>query len=259
MNRLPTFHYQIRGPEGAPWLTFIPGIGNDASFWDEQADALATRFRVLTFDPWGHGHSPEPPADCHFADLLAGIVQLWDALDIPRSHLVGLGFGGSQALALGLDYPQRVGRIAAFCCRPRQPDDRRDFWRARCTAARQEGIGKLTDITVDRWLRPEFRLAHPEVDQRLRTMMKGTSLAGYVAYVQGFIEMDFSARFAELAAPTLLVAAELDHGGGPVDAMREMAAQNPNARLAILEGVGHIVNHEAPQQVQRLLDDFFGD
>ncbi|MBB1606091.1 MULTISPECIES: alpha/beta fold hydrolase [unclassified Pseudomonas] len=257
MNRLPTFHYLVEGPEGAPWLTFIPGIGNDASFWEEQAHVLASRFRVLRFDPWGHGRSPQPPEACRFADILAGIVQLWDELDIPRSHVVGLGFGGSQALALGLDHPRRIGRIAAFCCRPRQPDDRRDFWRARCQAARDQGIARLADVTVDRWLRPEFRLAHPEVDERLRRMMKATSLAGYLAYVEAFIEMDFSARFAELAVPTLLVAAEHDHGGGPVEAMREMAACNPHTRLAVLEGAGHIVNHEAPRQVQRLLDDFF--
>ena len=122
---------------------------------------------------------------------------------------------------------------------------------------RDQGIARLADVTVDRWLRPEFRLAHPEVDERLRRMMKGTSLAGYLAYVEAFIEMDFSDRFAELAAPTLLVAAEHDHGGGPVDAMREMAASNSHTRLVVLEGAGHIVNHEVPREVLCLLDDFF--
>ncbi|UVE19194.1 alpha/beta hydrolase [Pseudomonas sp. LS44] len=259
MKALPTFNHVVEGPQGAPWLTFIPGIGNDAGFWAEQAAALATHFRVLRFDPWGHGHSPAPPQDCRFADIREGVVQLWDSLGIQRSGLVGLGFGGSLALALGIEHPERVERIAAFCCRPRQPDDRRDFWRARCEAAQAQGIDKLADVTVDRWLSADFRAAHPDVDQLLRQMMKNTTLDGYLAYVQAFIEMDFSARFSELRVPTLLVAGEHDHGGGPVPDMQAMAEQNPHSTLAIIAGVGHIGNHEAPAEVKRLLRQFFVD
>lgn len=257
MNTLPSFHHLISGPENAPWLTFIPGIGNDVSFWAEQAEALSGRYRVLCFDPWGHGDSPNPPENCRFADIVQGIVGLWDALGIQCTSVVGLGFGGSLGLALGIEYPQRVERLAAFCCRPRQPDDRRDFWRARLELAQTQGIAKLADMTVDRWLSEAFRAAHPKTDLALRQMMKRTSLEGYLAYVSAFIEMDLEDVFATLSVPTLLVAAEHDHGGGPVPAMREMAERNPHTSLQVIEGVGHICNHEAPAQVARTLDAFF--
>lgn len=257
MKTLPTFHHVISGPENAPCLTFIPGIGNDAEFWAEQAAGLSAHFRVLRFDPWGHGHSPPPPQSCNFADIRDGVVQLWDRLGIERGAVVGLGFGGSLALALGLEYPERVTRIAAFCCRPRQPDDRREFWRGRCDAAQTQGIDKLADVTVDRWLSADFRTNHPQVDSLLRSMMKNTSLEGYLAYVHAFIEMDFSARFPDLRVPTLLVAAEHDHGGGPVTDMQAMAAQNPNTELQVIANVGHICNHEAPAEVEQLLHRFF--
>lgn len=257
MKALPTFHHVISGPANAPCLTFIPGIGNDAQFWAEQAASLSAHFRVLRFDPWGHGHSPAPPQDCSFAAIRDGIVQLWDSLGITRSAVVGLGFGGSLALALGLEYPERVTRIAAFCCRPRQPDDRREFWRGRCDAAQTRGMDALSDATVDRWLSIDFRTRHPQVDHLLRAMMKNTTLDGYLAYVRAFIEMDFSERLPQLHVPTLLVAAEHDHGGGPVADMQAMAAQNPHFELQVINGVGHICNHEAPAQVERLLQRFF--
>ena len=257
MKALPTFHHILEGPQDAPWLTFIPGIGNDAGFWAAQAAALARRFRVLRFDPWGHGRSPAPPADCRFADIRDGVLQLWNSLAIERSGVVGLGFGGSLALALGIEHPARVERIAAFCCRPRQPDERRAFWRARCEAAQTQGMDRLADATVERWLSADFRARHPDVDRLLRQMMKDTTLPGYLAYVRAFIEMDFSARFAELRVPTLLVAGEHDHGGGPVADMQAMAASNPHTRLAVIAGVGHICNHEAPAEVERLLRQFF--
>lgn len=253
---LPSFNYQVAGPAGAPWVTFIPGIGNDATFWGAQADALADTCRVLTFDPWGHGDSPPPPPRCTFEDVVNGLRQLWDDAGIARSSTVGLGFGGSVALAIGLDTPERVERVVACCCRPRQPDDRRDFWRKRIEAARSQGMSALADATVDRWLSAEFRARRPEVDARLRTMMKRTTIEGYSAYVGAFIEMDFDARLGEIAVPTLLVAAEHDHGGGPVDAMRAMAARIPGATLEVVAGSGHICNHEAPEAVEALLRRF---
>jgi 3-oxoadipate enol-lactonase len=162
LRALPSFHHQVAGPADAPWLTFIPGIGNDASFWAAQAEVLSDRFRVLTFDPWGHADSPAPPDPCGFAQVLDGIVQLWDQLGVARSSVVGLGFGGSVALALGLDHPLRVDRIVACCCRPRQPDDRRDFWRARREAALTQ-MASLADATVDRWLSAAFQIGRAHV------------------------------------------------------------------------------------------------
>ncbi len=253
MRDYPSFNYRVAGPEGAPWITFIPGIGNDGSFWAQQAEALAGEFQVLTFDPWGHGDSPAPPEKCGFDDTVAGIVGLWDALRIKRSSIVGLGFGGSTALALGLKYPERIQQVVACACRPRQPDNRRDFWRDRMQKAQNGGLEKLGDITVDRWLSEEFRHAHPEVDQRLRAMIKRTTPDGYCAYVGSFIEMDFEADLEKLSVPVVLVAAEFDHGGGPVEDMVAMSKRIPGAQLEVVQGSGHIVNHEKPEEVTNIL------
>lgn len=38
--------------------------------------------------------------------------------------------------------------------------------------------------------------------------------------------------------------------------MQAMAAQCPAATLRVIAGVGHICNHEAPAEVERLLNDF---
>ena len=253
---LPLFAHETRGPSGAPWVTFVPGIGNDRTFWQGQAAQLAQDFQVLLLDPWGHGDSPPPPAACTFADIAMGILALWDHLAIEQSALVGLGFGGSLALYLAATSPRRVSRVAALCCRPRQPDDRRAFWRDRSTKAAELGIPAITQITVDRWLNEGFRTSHPEIDSALREAMNRTSLAGYRAYADAFAEMDFTAHLGGITCPVRLVAAEHDHGGGPAQAMADLAGQIAGAELTVIPGSGHICVAEAPQVVAEILSEF---
>lgn len=255
---LPALYHRTWGKPDGPWVTFIPGIGNDHSFWQAQADALSQSHRVLVFDPWGHGLSPEPPSPCSFDTVLAGIRQLWASLGIRRSHVVGLGFGGSVALALAARAPDAVDKAVACCCRTRQPDDRREFWRKRIQAAMRD-MPALADVTVDRWLSEAFRAARPDVDERLRAMIKRTTPAGYQAYVQAFVDMDLDADVPRIARPVLLIAAEHDHGGGPVPDMRALAQRLPDARLFIVEDSGHICNHEQPDVVTAQIEAFLGD
>lgn len=253
---LPLFSHTLVGAEGAPVVTFVPGIGNDEGFWAAQAKALSEQFRVLTFAPWGHGDSPAPPSDAiSFQTCLDGVLNLWDALGIEKSSLVGLGFGGSTCLALGLHAPQRVEKIVACCCRPRQPDDRRDFWRGRRETALTD-YPKLADATVDRWLSDEFRASHPQVDKLLRDAMHKVTVEGYRAYVNAFIDMDFDAQLEQLKVPTLLLAGEHDHGGGPVPDMEKMHARIPGSRFRVVKNAGHIIPHEQPAEVTQLLQDF---
>jgi 3-oxoadipate enol-lactonase len=253
MNTLPHLASITTGPPNAPWVTFIPGIGNDASFWRGQADALSDQFRALRFDPWGCRQSEAAPPTLTIETAVDGIVALWDSLGIERSSAVGLGFGGSTALYLAIRYPDRVERVAACCCRPRQPDDRRQFWRDRQVFVRERGMDALADMTIERWLRPETREAHPEVAAQLRNGLMHTSVEGYCAYAAAFADMDFENRLSELVTPTLLIAADHDHGGGPVDAMQAMCTALPNARLIVIDDCGHICNHEHPEQVNSLL------
>jgi 3-oxoadipate enol-lactonase len=256
-DALPLYAHTMAGPNDAPWVTFVPGIGNDRTFWAEQASRLADRFRVLTFDPWGHGASPPPPPNTTFDTFVAGILTLWDALGIDRSSLVGLGFGGSVALAAAAAAPDRVDRAVAFCCRPRQPDDRRAFWRDRSAKAAELGIPAITAMTVDRWLDEEFRAAHPAIDAALRQAMNATSIEGYQAYANAFAAMDLTDRLGDISCPVQLVAAQHDHGGGPVEAMREAAGKMPGASFEVIPDSGHICVAEAPEAVAKILTNFF--
>ncbi len=54
--------YDLTGPDGAPVVVLVHGLGLNRAVWQWMIPDLAQRFRVLTFDFLGHGESPPPPA-----------------------------------------------------------------------------------------------------------------------------------------------------------------------------------------------------
>ena len=62
---------EVRGPKGAPWVTFSHALGNNLELWNGQVSLLEDRFRILRYDQRGHGGSDAPPGPYSFADLMA--------------------------------------------------------------------------------------------------------------------------------------------------------------------------------------------
>ena len=69
------FHYTEWGASTAPPLVMLHGVTGHARTWDEEAAALAARYRVLALDQRGHGDSdPSPNADYTVATLSADVT-----------------------------------------------------------------------------------------------------------------------------------------------------------------------------------------
>ena len=94
-----TFNCAIDGPEGAPWIMFSNSLATNLSMWDPQVADFAPSFRVLRYDQRGHGGTEAPAGRYTYPQLVADAVALLDALEIARTHFVGLSMGGATALA----------------------------------------------------------------------------------------------------------------------------------------------------------------
>ena len=105
-------HYVDRG-SGPPVLILHGLDGHVGDFTYALLDTLANDFRVIILERPGSGHSTQA------TDALAGICQqartvadFIEALELEAPLVVGHSFGGAVALALALDFPQRVGGLA---------------------------------------------------------------------------------------------------------------------------------------------------
>jgi 3-oxoadipate enol-lactonase len=84
--------YKVRGV-GSP-LVMIHGAQGDQTMFDDLADQLAARFRVLTFDQRGSGLSEKPDSDYSIALLADDTASLMEHVGFEAAHVIGFSMGG---------------------------------------------------------------------------------------------------------------------------------------------------------------------
>ncbi len=249
-------HYVVDGPAGAPWVTFVTGIANDVTMWDGQAQSLAANYRVLRYDLRGQGGSAATAGDYSIASLGRDLVGLWDALGITRTHLVGLGLGGSVSLVVAIEHPARLISLVPCCCRATMVPDFAVMWHKLQATVREAGVEAIVEPTAQRWFTEEFKAANPQVLDGVRAMIRATSKDGYLGVVSAFLELDLEQRIHAIRAPTLFIGGAEDRIGGPADVMQALAGKVPGARYAGVAHAAHIANIQNPEGFNRTLKDF---
>jgi 3-oxoadipate enol-lactonase len=249
-------HYVIDGPENAPCVTFVTGIANDTTLWQGQADALADEYRVLRYDLRGHGKSAATPGPYSVQSLGADLVALWDALEISKSHLVGLGLGGSITIGVAKRHADRLASVVPTCCRAQMVPDFAAMWHKLYAAVKEQGVDAIAEQTAQRWFSDDFKAAHPEVLDGVRAMIRGTSAQGYLGVVDAFLQLDEAEGLAAIGVPALLMGGAEDKVGGPPSLMSALAAEIPGARYEPIPRAAHIANIQNPQDFNRTLRRF---
>ncbi|MBL8584567.1 MAG: alpha/beta fold hydrolase, partial [Rhizobiaceae bacterium] len=103
--------YAVAGPERAPAVVLIHGLGLNQAVWQWMVPALADRFRVITYDLTGHGGSAAPQGQPVLRDLSLQLASLLDHLGIDRAALVGFSLGGMVARRFAQDHPALVSAL----------------------------------------------------------------------------------------------------------------------------------------------------
>lgn len=88
-----------------------PGVSSWAN-WSRVMPKLSARRRVLAIDMLGFGYT-ERPANPQFSmDIWAKqAVDFLDAMELKKVDVVGNSFGGALALALAINYPEKIRKV----------------------------------------------------------------------------------------------------------------------------------------------------
>jgi len=241
-------------------LVALHGFTETDQSWHESLPRLARGPGALRCPLLpGHGWAPCPDHD----DIAKLAGRLADGLAADGSDdLLGYSMGGRIAMRLALDHPRRVARLVLVACRPGIEDSaaresRRQRDELLAEILEEDGIGPF----VAWWerqpvLRPGRELGY-EVTQQLRCRRLNQNPIGLAAALRCFGQGNMQPlwdRLGELTMPVLLVVGDQD----PVyhQAMQELAARIPDARLEVVPDCGHAVHRECPDELQEILDGF---
>lgn len=249
--------YEVTDGAG-PYLVLVHGLGYGSWGWGAFAERLAERRRLVLVDNRGIGGSDAPPGPYSVAEMAADLMAVLDEIGADRCDLLGASLGGMIALDAALDHPQRFGRIVLVATTAGIGHGAalpagtarllRGEVKATARTARRLVAGALSPSTVAR--RPQLveellalRAAHPQHPDAWRA--------------QATASATFSIRrpLSTLDNEVLVLAGRDDAVIDPRSS-EHLAAELPNARLELLDGLGHLSFFEAPETIARIVEDF---
>jgi pimeloyl-ACP methyl ester carboxylesterase len=252
--------YEIHG-DGPP-LVLVMGIGYDSSLWTlQQVPVLSTQFRVVLLDNRDAGRSSRAGHPYTIADMADDVAGLLDALDIHRTHLLGLSMGSMIGIEFALRHANRLERLvlAGPCAAPvRSAVDPISIWnwvKANDPSGQVFGAQQLIWLFSSEFLRN--RQAVQETLALLASNPNPVEPEAYDRQAHAYLHFDALDRLGAIEAPTLVIVGEQDLLTPPWVA-REVASGIPGARLEILTGDGssHVVPLERPDDFNQRVMSF---
>ncbi len=226
-------HYRVDGPDGAPPVVLLHGLGSDGEADEPLVGAIGDRLRVARLDLRGHGHS-EPLTDPSrygwFGRAALDVVELMDALGWDAPGLAGGSLGAATATAVALSHPRRVGRLALIGpAIGAGPGLANPVVTGFLEGLRDQGLLGLFEAVISAV--PD--LIAPGVVEQVRANYGRQDDAAMRACVVALTEsvlMDDMSELGRIAAPTLVIGQRSDplH---PWDLAEEHAGRIPGATL----------------------------
>ncbi|MTV36054.1 alpha/beta fold hydrolase [Duganella radicis] len=232
-------------------IIFLHGHSFDRRQWQPQIKHFERTHRVIRYDLRGYGRSTEPREgeDFKHADDL---LQLMDALQIGRAHLVGLSLGGFVVTDFIAQYPERVisatmaGGDLFDAPGPDEP------WTAEALAQRRQDIAATRKAGIAafkrKWLEDlvsQSGTGREALRQPLWRMIDEWR-AWQPLHVEPRLLLGRSARHQLMARkpkmPVLVIRGDRERNGYPILDLL------PHARVVTIADCGHVSNLEQPRK-----------
>ena len=256
-------YYEIHG-DGPP-LVLVMGIGYDSSLWTlQQVPELSTRFQVVLLDNRDAGRSSRADHPYTIADMADDVAGLLEALEIQRTHLVGLSMGSMIGMEFALRHAGRLDRLvlAGPAAAPaRSVIDPISAWN---WVKANDPSGEVFGAQQFSWLfSSTFLRSQQAVHETIGLLASNPNPIQPDAYdrqAQAYLHFDVLDRLVGITAPTLVIVGEQDLLTPPWVA-REVADGIPGARFELVTGdcSSHVLPLERPDGFNQLVIDFLAE
>jgi 3-oxoadipate enol-lactonase len=222
----------LTGPETAPPLVLIHGLGLDLRVWDGLLPHLKG-LRILRLDLRGHGASDSPEAPYAMGAMIRDVERLIDHFALKDAVILGAGEGGliAQGLAIKRLDLVRAMVLTGSSTRFANPAT----WESRLAKLRAEGPD--LDAECAALLGPRWRQS-PALPLT-RDILDTTRPEGWQGFAAAISTADFYQTTATLKLPTLTLAGS-DDRKTPPDLQRETADLIAGSDFHLIRGGSHL-------------------
>jgi pimeloyl-ACP methyl ester carboxylesterase len=247
------YHRAGRGPV----VLLVHGfVGDAASTWSHQIDALAGDHTVVAPDLPGAGRSSDPPDGFTVADYADCLAAFLRRIGVGHAHVVGLSFGGTVALSFAARHrslPRSLALLGSYAgWRGSLPAADVDARLAACLRFSELAPEEFAAALLPSMFSPQ---ASASAVGAFRAAVARFHPDGFRAMARASAEADLTGDLAGIAVPVLLLWGDQDVRS-PVAVGRQLQAGLRSARLEVLPGVGHVSSVEAPEEVNSRLMEF---
>ena len=215
-------------------------------------------FQLILPDFPGFGASPLAPAGLNLPELALGLEKHLEEKGVKGPVVLGgISMGGYWSLEFARQFPDRIKGLMLFSTKAGadQPEARQKRLEM-ALKVEKEGTGPLAEAMLPGLLGKSTlerkKLVAKKVSQWIRETKPEAVALAQRAMADRRDQTDLLPR---LKMKTLVLAGAED-ALIPVSESESMAQLLPDAKLKILQGVGHLLPIESPESFQKSLDDF---
>ena len=247
-------HYEVTG--SGPTIALTHGIGGTGDDFAPIVPGLARRFRVLTWDVRGHGASERPPDGYSVTQFARDLAGLLDHVGADKAVIMGTSMGGTIAQRFILDYPERTLAAVIMSTSSQVNERAKEMWQRQADFIERHGMAAWVRQSRAPHVTEDYLREHPEVreaeERRIRNNPDGRV---YARIARAVADYNYTEELKNVRVPALVLVGSEDTQtppGGSVIISRAI----PGAELHILQGLGHRLFAEAPEQVVEIVTAF---
>lgn len=245
-----TISYNVYG-SGDITLLFVHGWSCDSRYWREQVPYFAKKYKVVTVDLAGHGHSSQNRKIYSVESFAQDVNAVMEELDAKKAILIGHSFGGEITAEAARLAPERViGLIGVDTLQNVEE------WYSKEEAGKLIGIDGFkkdfkasVKVFVEGMLSKDIK---PELKEWIIDDMSSAppnvGISALEEYTGTIADKKMISVFKEVKAPVICINADLWPTN--IEANRRYMA---SFDVKIMKGVGHFPMLERPDEFNKLL------
>jgi pimeloyl-ACP methyl ester carboxylesterase len=246
-------------------MLFIHEFAGDHRSWRPQVEQFRQRYRCVVYAARGYPPSEVPGRLEAYSQerAVSDAIDVLDALDVERAHVVGLSMGGFCALHLGARRPDLARSLVVAGCGYGAAPEAQARFRRECAAIaeafRSEGAAAIAPRYAVGPARVQLQNRNPAAWETFARELAEHSSEGSAMTMLGVQSRRpslYAMRDALAAVHVPMLVLVGDEDDGCLEAGLMLKRTVPSAGLVVLARTGHTSNLEDPALFNRTVQEF---